>query len=137
MNKINLINVWTNGCFDVIHRGHVEILKHAKSLGDHLTVGIDTDRRVKSLKGNKRPFHCLEDRVSVLSSIKYVDKVVIFDSDEELENLIKECSPKFFVKGDEYKGGKIIGIEYAENLSLFSMVEGHSTTGILNKYNEK
>ena len=76
--KTNRI-VWTNGCFDVIHRGHIESLKFAKSLGDRLVVGLDTDEKVRSAKGESRPFNVLEDRMKVLESIRYVDEVIPFD----------------------------------------------------------
>jgi D-beta-D-heptose 7-phosphate kinase/D-beta-D-heptose 1-phosphate adenosyltransferase len=80
--------IWTNGCFDVLHRGHIELLKYAKSLGDWLVVGIDTDERVKNSKGESRPFNNIEDRVAMLESIKYVDEVVVFDTDCELEDKV-------------------------------------------------
>ena len=77
--------VWTNGCFDVLHRGHFEMLKYAKSLGDIVMVGIDSDKKVKKDKGFDRPFNSAEDRKFALESIKYVDKVLIFKSREHIE----------------------------------------------------
>ena len=129
--------VWTNGCFDVIHRGHIESLRFAKSLGDWLVVGIDTDERVKSAKGESRPYNTLDDRVAVLESIKYVDEIKIFGSDEALVALIKEVSPHFFVKGSEYRGKRVIGSEHAKTMAYFDMREGHSTTNTLSKYGIK
>ena len=81
--------VWTNGCFDILHRGHVEMFKFAKSLGDELIVGLDTDEKVKESKGSDRPFNNLEDRELVVSSIRYVDKTISFNSQKQLEDLIK------------------------------------------------
>ena len=77
--------IWTNGCFDVLHRGHIELFKYAKSLGDRLVVGIDTDERVKASKGETRPFNNIQDRVEMLQAIKYIDEVRVFDTDVELE----------------------------------------------------
>lgn len=134
--KTNRI-VWTNGCFDVIHRGHIESLKFAKSLGDRLVVGLDTDEKVRSAKGESRPFNVLEDRMKVLESIRYVDEVIPFGTDEEMKQIVKSISPAFFVKGAEYEGKKVIGMEYAEAMVYFDMIEGYSTTNILKKYGIK
>ena len=84
-----MVRVWTNGCFDVLHRGHIEMFKYAKSLGDKLIVGIYSDIRVKELKGFNRPINNQEYRKEMLLSNKYVDDVLIFHSSEELRNLIK------------------------------------------------
>ncbi len=129
--------VWTNGCFDVIHRGHIESLRFAKSLGDWLVIGIDTDERVRSAKGESRPHNTLSDRIAVLESIKYVDEVRAFSSDEELVSIVREVSPAFFVKGAEYKGKRVIGSEHALQMVYFDMKEGYSTTDTLNKYGIK
>jgi D-beta-D-heptose 7-phosphate kinase/D-beta-D-heptose 1-phosphate adenosyltransferase len=129
--------VWSNGCFDVIHRGHIDSLKFAKSLGDYLVVGVDTDERVKAAKGESRPYNTLSDRVAVLESIRYIDEICVFGSDEELANIVKEVAPVFFVKGAEYKGKKIVGTEYASQVVYFDMREGYSTTKTLNKYGIK
>ena len=129
--------IWTNGCFDVIHRGHVECLKYAKSLGGYLFVGVDTDERVKELKGEDRPFNNLVDRVMVLQSIKYVDSVITFGSDETLNDLIKGMQPHYLVKGSDYIGKKIIGAEHAKHVVYFDLIEGHSTTNILKTHDTK
>ena len=80
--------VWINGCFDVLHRGHIELFKYAKSLGEALIVGVDADIRVADAKGSTRPVNMVEDRKFILESIKYIDRVVSFESDEELANWI-------------------------------------------------
>ena len=130
-------NIWTNGCFDVIHRGHIESLRFAKSLGDRLVVGVDSDERVKKSKGKARPFNKLEDRMEVLRAIEYVDEVVSFDNDEELRSCVKVVSPRFFVKGSDWKGKQLVGSEFAEELIFFDLKKGYSTTKILNKYGIK
>ena len=89
--------VWVNGCFDVLHRGHIEMLKHAKSLGDFLVVGIDSDERIRSAKGATRPFNTLNDRKFILEALSCVDFVVSFSSDEELIQHVRSISPKFMV----------------------------------------
>ena len=128
--------VWTNGCFDILHRGHIELLKYAKSLGDKLIVGIDTDERVKLDKGEDRPINTLNDRIYVLNSIKYIDMVVPFKSTEELKMKIKYWSPAVMVIGSDWKGKKVVGEEHAGKVELFDRIEGYSTTKLLNKDNK-
>ena len=119
------------GTFDIIHPGHIEILKFAKSQGDELTVGIDKDSRVKELKGDTRPFHKESDRVLVIKSIRYVDDVQLFGSDEELTNLIKSISPDVLIAGSDWKGKNIVGGEYAKKIVFFDRIADYSTTKIL------
>ena len=125
--------IWTNGCFDILHRGHIELFRHAKSLGDKLIVGIDTDERVKLDKGEDRPINTLNDRIYVLNSIKYIDMVVPFNSTEELSNKIKYWSPDVMVIGSDWKGKKVIGQEYAGKVDFFDRIENYSTTDIMEK----
>ena len=101
--------VWTNGCFDILHRGHIELFKYAKSLGNHLIVGVDTDEKVKRDKGEGRPINSIDDRIEILKSIKYIDEVVWFDSTKGLENLVKKISPNVMVIGSDWKGKDVIG----------------------------
>jgi D-beta-D-heptose 7-phosphate kinase/D-beta-D-heptose 1-phosphate adenosyltransferase len=119
------------GTFDIIHPGHIEILKFAKSQGDELTVGIDKDSRVKELKGDTRPFHKESDRVLVIKSIRYVDDVQLFGSDEELTNLIKSISPDVLIAGSDWNGKNIVGGEYAKEIVFFDRIADYSTTKIL------
>ena len=126
-----MVKVWTNGCFDVIHRGHIEMLKYAKSLGDELIVGLDTDEKVKKDKGHNRPFNTLADRMAILKSIRHVDRVVSFDSRSELEGLIREYGPDFLVVGSDWKNGEVVGKEYCKNLKFFDRIGDVSTTKIL------
>ena len=128
--------IWTNGCFDVLHRGHIELFKYAKSLGDLLIVGIDSDRKVKIDKGETRPINKAEDRKFMLESIKYIDKVFIFNSKQHLEDLIKFMKPNIMVIGSDWKGKEVVGQEYAKELNFFDRIEEYSTTNII-KENKK
>ena len=123
--------VWTNGCFDILHRGHFEMLKYARSLGDFLIVGIDTSSKVKKDKGPGRPYNSTDDRMFALECIKYVDEVKIFNSKENLELLIKQIKPEYMVIGSDWKGKKVVGQEYAKNLVFFDRIGEYSTTNIL------
>jgi len=125
--------IWVNGCFDVLHRGHIEMLRYAKSLGDYLVVGIDTDKRVKTAKGRSRPFNNLQDRICILDAIKFVDRVVSFDSDEELRYWVKTFKPQAMVVGSDWYGKDVIGQEHAEEVKYFSRIGDYSTTKILEK----
>ena len=124
------------GTFDVIHRGHIEILKFAKSLGDYLIVAIDKDSRVSQLKGNDRPYHKEQDRIFVLSSIRYVDEIVTFGSDEELISHLRKVNPDVLIAGSDWKGKPGVGREYAKEVVFFDRIEPHSTTNILNWNNK-
>ena len=124
--------IFVNGTFDVLHRGHIELLNYAKSLGDVLYVGIDTDERIKEKKGQDRPYNTLEDRVEFLYSLKYVNSVVTFGSNEELIDNIRKYDPDIMVIGDDYNYHTIIGIEYIPLVKFFPKIEGKSTTKILN-----
>ena len=128
-----MIKVWVNGTFDIVHLGHIQLLKKASDLGDFLIVGLDGDKRVKELKGEQRPINNLVSRITLLESIKYVDRVVAFDSDEQLETLIKTMRPTIMVIGEEYKGKRIIGSEYVGEIVYFPKMEGFSSTNIINK----
>ncbi len=125
------MKVWVNGTFDVLHIGHLKLLEFASSFGE-LRVGIDTDKRVKELKGIDRPFNTTEDRKYFLQSLKYVNEVVVFDSREELINLVKEYQPDYMIIGDDYKDQIVYGSEYAKELVFFEKLPNYSTTKILN-----
>lgn len=123
--------VWANGCFDVLHVGHIELFKYARAQGDYLIVGIDSDKRVKELKGDSRPFNNQYDRVKMLRSIRYIDEVVMFDSEEELRESIKKYNIHTMVLGDDYKDKEVIGSENAIKIQFFPKLDGYSTTNIL------
>jgi len=129
MQTIN--RIWVNGCFDVLHRGHIELLQYAKSKGDYLIVGIDSDTRVKESKGLKRPVNTQEDRKFFLEAITYVDEVKVFNNDSELIESIKKCSPRYLIVGSDWKGRNVIGSENAQEVLFFDRVGDYSTTKIL------
>ena len=120
--------IFVNGTFDLLHPGHVSLLSWAKSLGDYLVVGIDTDDRVREKKGSTRPIYNQTDRGIMLVSLSAVDEVRYFDSDESLENLVKEVKPDIIVVGSDWKGKTIIGSYYAAELKFFDRIEEYSTT---------
>lgn len=122
--------VWVNGTFDILHIGHIKLLEYASTFGK-VRVGIDTDERVKEKKGESRPYNNLDDRVKFMESIKFIDSVVTFSSDDELKERIKEWEPDIMVIGDDYPENKIIGIEYIPKVIFFSKLSGYSTTNIL------
>jgi rfaE bifunctional protein nucleotidyltransferase chain/domain len=117
--------VFVNGTFDILHLGHLAMLNFAKGLGDHLTVAIDSDARIKRLKGPSRPINSYVERRIMLENLKAVDEVKIFDTDEDLINIIKTCD--IMVKGGDYKTLPIIGKEHIE-VVLFDRIDGYSST---------
>lgn len=123
--------VFVNGVFDIIHHAHLELLNYAKSLGDHLVVGIDSDGRVKQLKGSSRPIHSQEERKFLLENLKSVDQVFIFNTEEELTELVKSTEPDIMVVGSDYLNRKVIGSEFAKQLIFFDRIDGYSTTKII------
>jgi len=127
------MKVWVNGTFDVLHIGHIKLLEFASQFG-HLRVGIDTDKRVKELKGEDRPFNSQEDRKKMLESIKFVHEVVFFDSREELIESVKSYCPDVMVVGDDYQGEKVYGSEHTKKLVFFEKLPNYSSTKILNYY---
>ncbi len=124
--------VFTNGCFDILHAGHVKYLNKSKDLGDILIVGLNSNQSVKSIKGVNRPINDELDRALILSSLKAVDYVVIFKEDSPL-NLINAIKPNVLVKGGDYQGEKVVGAEIADELKYIDFVEGKSTTSIIKK----
>ena len=123
--------VWVNGCFDVLHVGHIALLEYARSFGDKLVVGLDTDERVKSSKGKDRPINSLEKRMKLMSSLKCVDDVTFFGSDEELVKRIKESGANLIVVGNDYEGKRVIGSEILP-VKFFVKLEGLSSSGVIN-----
>ena len=124
--------VWTNGCFDILHRGHIELFRFAKeSLMGELCVGLDTDERVTSMKGKGRPKNCLEDRMELVASIKYVDRVFSFGSDDELRKILKAVSPEYMIVGSDYKEEEVIGSEYTKEVVLFKKIGNYSSSNYL------
>ena len=124
------MKVWVNGTFDVMHIGHIKLLEQASKLGI-VRVGLDTDERIKSKKGPTRPVNTLEDRIEFIKSIRYVDSVVSFGSNKELEDRIKEWDADVMVIGDDYKYHEIIGADLVDRVFFFDKIEGKSTSNIL------
>ena len=124
--------VFTNGCFDLLHAGHVRYLEAAKSCGDVLILGLNSDRSVKALKGSGRPINLQMDRAYILAALEAVDYVVIFDEDTPY-NLIEAIKPKTLVKGADYEGKKVVGQDIAEELILVEFVEGKSSSQTIKK----
>ncbi len=128
--------VFTNGCFDILHRGHVTYLTEARKLGDLLVIGLNSDASVKKLKGPERPINNELDRQYVLSQLKAVDFVEIFDEETPL-NLILKVGPDVLVKGGDWKIDQIVGakevIENGGNVFSLNFVDGYSTTNLINK----
>ena len=127
--------VFTNGCFDILHRGHIEYLSQAKDQGDILVIGLNTDSSVKGLKGEGRPVQDEMSRALVLASLRIVDAVTLFDEDTPYE-LIKSVQPDILVKGGDYTPESIVGADIVKanggEVVVIPLVEGYSTTGILN-----
>ncbi|MCX6061846.1 MAG: D-glycero-beta-D-manno-heptose-7-phosphate kinase [Campylobacterales bacterium] len=127
--------VFTNGCFDILHVGHVKYLQEAKSYGDVLIIGLNTDASVRVLKGPTRPVNTEEDRAYILGALEAVDYVVLF-SDETPYELIKSIAPDILVKGGDYEGKTVVGAEFARELRLVQFVDGKSTTATIARINE-
>ena len=123
--------IFTNGCFDVLHRGHFELLKYCKSLG-YVIVGLNSDSSVRRLKTEERPFFSEEDRKFMLLGCKYVDEVIVFNNDTPYE-LIKSLKPDIIVKGGDYDLREVVGNDLAP-VQIFNYVDGFSTTNILESY---
>lgn len=129
--------VFTNGCFDILHRGHVEYLQEAAALGDRLVIGLNTDNSVRRLgKGDGRPYNDQDSRAKVLAAMRLVDAVVLFDQDTPLE-LIQAIGPDVLVKGGDYAEDQIVGAEYVRanggEVRSLKLVEGYSTTGLVDR----
>jgi D-beta-D-heptose 7-phosphate kinase/D-beta-D-heptose 1-phosphate adenosyltransferase len=135
----DLTLVFTNGCFDLLHPGHVEHLAQARALGDLLVVGLNSDDSVRRLKGARRPLVAEADRAAALAGLGSVDAVIVFDEDTPLE-LIEELLPDVLVKGGDYHLDGIVGREVVEqaggDVRVLHLVEGYSTTNILNRLKE-
>ncbi len=124
-----MIKVFTNGCFDILHVGHVRCLEYAKKQGDRLIVGLNSDSSVKKLKGNNRPINNESLRKEILEALQCVDEVIVFEEDTPY-NLIFKIKPDIIVKGGDYTHDEVVGNGIAE-VRIFKFVDGHSTTNIL------
>lgn len=123
--------IFVNGTFDILHRGHIQLLEFAKSQGDFLTVAIDTDERVRQLKGPTRPINKVNDRAYMLLSIRHVNAVVTFSTDDQLREYISQHDA--MVKGSDYIGKDIVGQEVCTEIIFFNLVTGYSTSEIIKR----
>ena len=121
--------VFTNGCFDIVHAGHIAALEAARSFGDFLFLGLNSDASVRRLKGPSRPLNKAADRARVLAALAAVDAVVIFTRDTPLE-LIKALRPDILVKGADYSKAAVVGAEFAGRVALVPLLKGRSTTAL-------
>lgn len=129
--RINKI-VFTNGCFDILHRGHVEYLQKSKALGDLLVVGINSDASVKRLKGNSRPINNEQDREFMLKSLECVDEVLVFNEDTPL-NIIESLRPNIITKGGDYTVEEVVGHDIVPETYIISLTNGYSTTNFIER----
>ena len=138
------MNIWVNGCFDILHTGHIDLLWYAKTYqpGDvypvldvenKLYVGLDSDERVKRLKGDKRPINDVNTRITIMQNLRMVHQVFIFDTDDELRNLVDKLDIDYMVVGDQYRDKEVIGRENAKIGVVFYPVDMRSTTNIIEK----
>ena len=132
--------VFTNGCFDLLHVGHVRYLAQAKRLGDFLIIGLNSDSSVKELKGENRPINSFEDRATLLSAIESVDSVIMFE-EQTPENLIKDIVPDILVKGGDYNIEDIVGyqtvMQNGGQVKTLSFYDGYSSTNYINKIKKR
>jgi rfaE bifunctional protein nucleotidyltransferase chain/domain len=124
-----MTKIFVNGTFDIVHLGHIKLLEYARCYpNSFVLVAIDSDIRVKQLKDNNRPINSQYDRLNLLSALKFVDRVEIFNTDQELIDLIKDFKPDVMVKGSDYRDRPIIGAEYCKEIKFYDRVEPYSTT---------
>ena len=132
--------VFTNGCFDLLHPGHIELLKFSKNLGDYLVVGLNSDKSIKRLKGHNRPVNNQEARKILLESIKYVDEVIIFDEDTPY-NLILKIQPSILVKGGDYSKEQVVGYTLEQKgileIVIYDYDTRYSTTKIIQSISDR
>lgn len=129
-----MTKVIVNGTFDILHLGHLRLLQHARSYpNSYVLVLTDSDKRIKELKGPNRPIHTEYERTSLLFALKYVDKVEVFNSDEELAQLIKDFDPDVMVKGSDYKDKPVIGAEYCKKIIFYDRLGDFSTTNTIQR----
>ena len=125
--------VWCNGTFDILHPGHIQLFKVARSLGNKVIVATDTDEKIKADKGDHRPINDLCYRVAMLEAIKYIDVVLTFGDRQELEGLIQLYTPDILLLGDDWQGGDVVGIEHAKGVRFLPRVGGYASSKTVKK----
>jgi len=129
--------IFINGCFDILHPGHIAMFEHARSLGTKLIVAIDSDEKVKQMKGDSRPVNSQDDRKFILEAIRHIDEVIIFNSKDELRELVKMTKPDIMMVGSDYKGKEVVGSDYAKEVRFFNKVGGYSTSKIIESITDR
>tara|TARA_B100001094_G_scaffold229247_1_gene223852 strand:+ start:3653 stop:4075 length:423 start_codon:yes stop_codon:yes gene_type:complete len=129
--------IFVNGCFDILHPGHIKMFEHARSLGTKLIVAIDSDEKVKQMKGDSRPINNQDDRKFILEAIRYIDEVIIFNSKDELQELVKTIKPAIMMVGSDYKGKEVVGSDYAKEVRFFDRVRDYSTSKIIESITDR
>ena len=129
MSKI----VWTNGTFDILHPGHIQLFKVARSLGDKVIVATDTDAKIKNDKGDHKPVNDLCYRVAMLEAVKYIDVVLTFGDRKELEGLIQLYSPDILLLGDDWRYGDVVGREHAKEVRFLPRVGGYASSNTIKR----
>jgi len=125
--------VWTNGTFDILHPGHIQLFKVARSLGDKVIVATDTDEKIKKDKGDHKPVNDLKYRVAMLESIKYIDVVLTFGDRPELEGLIQLYNPDILILGDDWRYGDVVGREHAKEVRFLPRVGGYASSNTIKR----
>ncbi len=132
--------IFTNGCFDLLHKGHLDLLRSAKRFGDHLIIGLNSDKSIKRIKGNKRPYQNQDVRAASLLKTTLVSAIIIFHDDTPID-LIKKISPDVLVKGSDYEVSKIVGFEFVTRnggeVKTIKLTPGYSTTKSIKKINNE
>jgi len=128
--------VFTNGCFDILHSAHIELLQFSKKQGDILVVGLNSDNSIKRLKGEIRPINLIEERMHILSLFDFIDYIIVFEEDTPL-TILKSLKPKIMIKGSDYTIENIIGKEYCKEVMLFNYIKNKSSTSLINKIKNK
>lgn len=129
-----MIKIFVNGSFDVLHTGHLELLNHAKSMGDYLLVALDSDTRISLKKGADRPFNTQLTRSELMANIRAVDEVKIFDTDQQLIDIISDYKPDIMIVGSDWQGKEIIGGCHSKKIIYFDRINHESTTKTLQRY---
>tara|TARA_B100001109_G_scaffold93219_1_gene75795 strand:- start:91 stop:492 length:402 start_codon:yes stop_codon:yes gene_type:complete len=125
--------VWTNGTFDILHPGHIQLFKVARSLGDKVIVATDTDAKIKNDKGDHKPVNDLYYRVAMLEAIKYIDVVLTFNDRKELEGLIQLYNPDILLLGDDWRYGDVVGREHAKEVRFLPRVGGYASSNTIKR----
>lgn len=131
------MKIFVNGTFDLLHPGHVALLNHAKSLGGDVTVAIDSDCRVKALKGDLRPWYNQRERATMLLALRDVDQVLIFDTDQELEDICATIKPDIMVKGSDWQAHTVIGGQHCGRIEWFDRIDKYSTSAIYENFTDR